>query len=153
MHQAMLQKLYSVKWPYEWIFPRTLSQVKEANYFCNKWFGKSIDFQSLNNGARRSHRWFSTKKGVFKSFKFHRKTPLLESLFNKRLQYRCFPLKFAKFLRTSFLKNNCERLCLRHQKCIKEPVYVFLMLCAIWCHLYNLKKVKNTHGGVLILLC
>ena len=26
------------------------------------------------------------------------------------------------------------------------------MRCAIWCHLYNLKNVKNTHGGVLILV-
>ena len=25
------------------------------------------------------------------------------------------------------------------------------MRCAIWYHLYNLKNVKNTHGGVLIL--
>ena len=25
------------------------------------------------------------------------------------------------------------------------------MLCAIWCHLYNLKNVKNTHGGVLLI--
>ena len=24
--------------------------------------------------------------------------------------------------------------------------------CAIWYHLYNLKNVKNTHGGVLILV-
>ena len=24
------------------------------------------------------------------------------------------------------------------------------MRCAIWYHLYNLKNVKNTHGGVLI---
>ena len=28
----------------------------------------------------------------------------------KRLQYRSFPIKFWKFLRTSFLKNICERL-------------------------------------------
>ena len=46
--------------------------------------------------------------------KFHGKTIALESLLNKvagpdehnfikkRLQHRCFPLKFAKFLRTSF---------------------------------------------------
>ena len=27
-----------------------------------------------------------------------------------------------------------------------------LMLCAIWQHLYNLKNVKNTHGGVLLLV-
>ena len=49
--------------------------------------------------------------------KFHRKTPVLESLFNKaaglkacnfikkRLEHRCFPVKFAKFLRTTFLQN------------------------------------------------
>ena len=24
------------------------------------------------------------------------------------------------------------------------------MLCAIWYHLYDLKNVKNTHGGVLL---
>ena len=27
-----------------------------------------------------------------------------------------------------------------------------MMLCAIWYHLYNLKNVKNTHGGVLPLV-
>ena len=26
------------------------------------------------------------------------------------------------------------------------------MRCAIWYHLYNLKNVKNTHGGVLLSL-
>ena len=26
------------------------------------------------------------------------------------------------------------------------------MHCAIWYHLYNLKHVKNTHGGVLLLV-
>ena len=26
------------------------------------------------------------------------------------------------------------------------------MLCAIWYHLHNLKNVKNTYGGVLLLL-
>ena len=26
------------------------------------------------------------------------------------------------------------------------------MQCAIWYHLYNLKNVKNTHGGVLLLV-
>ena len=26
------------------------------------------------------------------------------------------------------------------------------MHCAIWYHLYNLKDVKNSHGGVLVLL-
>ena len=26
------------------------------------------------------------------------------------------------------------------------------MRCAIWCHLYNLKNVQNTHEGVLLLV-
>ena len=26
------------------------------------------------------------------------------------------------------------------------------MLCAIWYHLRNLKSIKNTHGGVLLLV-
>ena len=32
-------------------------------------------------------------------------------------------------------------------------VYIFIyeMFCAIWHHLYNLKNVKNTDGGVLLL--
>ena len=28
----------------------------------------------------------------------------------------------------------------------------FVVLCAIWYHSYNLKNVKNTHGGVLLLV-
>ena len=35
--------------------------------------------------------------------KFHNKTPVLESLFNKLL-HRCFPVKFVRFLRTTFNK-------------------------------------------------
>ena len=31
------------------------------------------------------------------------------------------------------------------------PASAFVMRFAIWYHLYNLKNVKNTHGGVLIL--
>ena len=27
-----------------------------------------------------------------------------------------------------------------------------VMFCAIWYHLFNLKNVKNTHGGVLLLV-
>ena len=62
---------------------------------------------------------------VLKNFcKFHRKTSVLEYLFNevaglkaynaikKRLQHRCFSVKFAKFLRAPILKNICERLLL-----------------------------------------
>ena len=33
-------------------------------------------------------------------------------LLKKRLQHKCFPLKFPKFLRTPFLRNNSEQLLL-----------------------------------------
>ena len=31
-------------------------------------------------------------------------------------------------------------------------LWIYVMFCAIWYHLYNLKNVKNTHGGVLLLV-
>ena len=65
--------------------------------------------------SKSTNRRCSLKKGVLKYFaKFPRKTPVLESLFNKiagledcnfikkTLQHRCFPVKLAKFLRTPF---------------------------------------------------
>ena len=76
-------------------------------------------------------------KGYSKNFcKSHKISPVLESLFNKvvglmacnfitnRLQQRCFPVKFAEFLRTPILKNICERLLLNteagFQRCSAE---------------------------------
>ena len=29
---------------------------------------------------------------------------------------------------------------------------MYLIFCAIWYHFYNLKNVKNIHGGVLLLV-
>ena len=64
------------------------------------------------------------KKTALKNFAIYRKTPVLESLFNKvagletynfiqkRLQHRCFPVSIAKFLRTPISKNVYKRLLL-----------------------------------------
>ena len=42
------------------------------------------------------------------------------------------------------------------ERCTQEPANIiellFLMCCAIWYHLYKLKNVKSTHGGVLLLV-
>ena len=59
------------------------------------------------------------KKGVFKSFaKFAGKHLCQSLLFNKvaghRSVFRCFPVNFAKFKRTSFLQNTSGRLLLCH---------------------------------------
>ena len=37
---------------------------------------------------------------------------------------------------------------------VQHPIVnkVYEMLCVIWYHLYNLKNIKNTHGGVLLLV-
>ena len=62
------------------------------------------------------------KKGVLENFANFTGKNLFKPIFDKvaglktceyiekRLQYRSFPIKFWKFLRTSFLKNICERL-------------------------------------------
>ena len=33
-----------------------------------------------------------------------------------------------------------------------QNAFAFVMFCAIWYYLCNLKNVKNTHGGVLLLV-
>ena len=35
---------------------------------------------------------------------------------------------------------------------LKLLLKVYVMRCSIWYHLYNLKNVKNTHVGVLLLV-
>ena len=49
-----------------------------------------------------------------------------------------FPCRFSSFRILNFISANTKKL--------------YVMRCAIWYHLQNLKNVKNTHGRVLILL-
>ena len=74
--------------------------------------------------ARSSQRRHSVKEVVLKNFGNFTRKHLCWSLFNKvavlqafnfikkRLQHRCFPMKFRKSLRTPILKNIYERLLL-----------------------------------------
>ena len=64
------------------------------------------------------------KKGVLKNIaNFTWKTRVgvsyLLNFIKKRLKHRCFPMKFAKFLRTPILKKICERLLLNFAFLIK----------------------------------
>ena len=67
---------------------------------------------------RSSYLKCSVKKGVLKNFENFTEKHLCWSLLQacnfikKRLQHWCFPVKFAKFSRTSILKKICERLLL-----------------------------------------
>ena len=69
---------------------------------------------------RSSQQRCSVKKGVLKNFVKLTGKHLYQSLFfNKvaglKLWHRCFPVNFAKFLRTTFLKKNSVRLLLVFQ--------------------------------------
>ena len=66
------------------------------------------------------------KIGVLKNLTVFTETPVLESLLNKvvgpkacnffkkKFQHRCFPVNFAKFLRTAFFIKHLRWLLLKH---------------------------------------
>ena len=78
---------------------------------------RMVPFFLYFNLPRQPPEVFCKKKCFQKFRRFHRKTPVLESLslfliklqacnfIKKRLQNRCFPVKSAKFLRTRLLLN------------------------------------------------
>ena len=65
-----------------------------SEVFCQKVFFKISQISSEN-----------TCVGV----SFNKVAGLQANFIKKRLQHRCFLVKFTKFLRTSFLKNICKR--------------------------------------------
>ena len=88
-------------------------------------------FKSLNilPSARSSHQRCSIIKGVLRNFTKFTGKHLCQSLFfnkvaglrpatllKKRLWHKCFPVNFAKFLRTHFLHNTSGRLLLQYTK-------------------------------------
>ena len=91
---------------------------------------------------RGSHRRCSVKEFVLKSFANFTEKHLCWSLFlikiiKKRLQHRCFPVKFADFLTTTISKNICKRLLLsiskywlliKLQRIMKRLLYLFALL-------------------------
>ena len=82
---------------------------------------------------------YSIKKVFLEICKIHKKKPVPESLFievaglrsatvlKKRLGRKCFPVNFAKFLRTPFLQNTSGRLLL------VIPLFIYVLF-------YFLKK-------------
>ena len=91
---------------------REITEINKKDKFCQQ--------LSLH---RSSHRRCSVKKSVIRNFaKFTRKHLCQSIFFNivaglrpatvlkERLWHRCFPMSFAKFLRTPFLQNTSGRL-------------------------------------------
>ena len=101
----------------KWLLKLSLLSIVTPSSFSLSLFSISLSFIFMTMEAvALVSRWHSRC--------YHKIKPVLESLFNKvaglkawnfiknRLQHSCFPVKFAKFLRTPILKNICERLLL-----------------------------------------
>ena len=52
---------------------------------------------------------------------------------------------------TSSLESSGIVMAASHCKCVKMLMLI-MMFCSIWYHFYNIKNVKNTQGGVLLLV-
>ena len=87
--------------------------------------------------ARSSHQRCSLINGVLRNFPKFTGKHLCQSLFfnkvaglrpatllKKRLWHRCFPVNFAKFLRTPFLQNTPGRLLLCRARLFKLPIMI-----------------------------
>ena len=109
---------------------------------------------------RSSHRRCSVRKGIISNFEKFTVKRLCQSLFfnkvadlrpatllKKRLWYTCFPVNFAKFLRTTFLQNASGQLLLSAQSWF-ESLIVFLKTFQNYEHFnyQNLDKVMMNSG-------
>ena len=97
-------------------------------------------YRSNYQRCRSSHRRCSIKKVVFKISETSQENPCVEAFFNKvagldpasflkkKLQHKCFPVKFAKLLRTPILKNICKRLLLEvfYKKAVLKNFAIFI---------------------------
>ena len=83
-----------------------------------KFLHYTMNHRDLLGLFKSSHQRSSVKEGVFKNVANFTGKHLCWSLLQackfikKRLQHRCFPVKYVKFLRTSILKSICKRLLL-----------------------------------------
>ena len=80
--------------------------------FCSNYWQNPQIFAAVHYFQKQPLKVFCKRRCSEKICKFHRKTPVLKSDFNKKLQHMCFPVKFVKLLRIPILKNICERLVL-----------------------------------------
>ena len=85
--------------------------------------------QFINNTNRSSHRRCPVKKVVLRNFaKFTGKPLRPATLLNWKLWNRCFPVNFAKFLRTLFLIEHLRWLLLHQVKWIDNTIFLYLFL-------------------------
>ena len=101
--------------------------------------------ESMMEPLRSSHRRCSVRKGVLRNFgKFTEKYLCQRLFFNKvaglkpatllknRFWHRCFPVSFAKFLRTPFLQNTSGQLLLSVEKVVLKNFAIFTGMHLCW---------------------
>ena len=99
-------------------------------------------FNSKYNFCRKiyksSHQRCSVRKGVLRNFAKFTGKQLCQSLWE-----RCFPVNFAKFLRTTFLQNTSRRLLLNIGSVfrrIKDSVFILMKY-----YIFNTIPLPNIH--------
>ena len=118
---------------------------------------------------KSDHRRCSKEKGVLKNFAKFKGKHLCQSLFfskvvdlkpaillKKRLWHRCFPLNFAKFLRTPTLKNICERLLLVAGWWTTSKLsrrHSLLLTCLVYINISAASFFPSFIYGILIDIC
>ena len=113
---------FSAKNDFQSLFTRIMVKIKFSKQSVQKLFLYSL---IANMKSRSSPQMCSMKKGVPRNFTKLTVKHLCQSLFfgkfaglrsvtllKKRLWHRCFPVNFAKFLRTPFLKDTFGQLVL-----------------------------------------
>ena len=115
------------------------------------WQGKtSTKLVPSQTPFRTSHQRCSVKKIFLKIYKIPQKNTCVGVCFfnfiRKRLQHRCFPVKFAKFLGRTILKNICECLLLPFLGFTKLNLNVFLWLS--WRHRFLYNNIMNCEEHV-----
>ena len=122
--------LYPLKTSESLLFTKVLSGYRRGIFGWN-WVTQSWQYQEncISRLNRSSHQRCSIKKlflkisknlqeNVFRSLFFNKIAGLMPAptLLKRRLWNRCFPVKFAKFLRTTLLQNNFGCLFLAEHK-------------------------------------
>ena len=107
---------------------------------------------------KSSHQRYSVRKGVLRNFAKFTGKHLCQSLFfnkvaglrpefllKKRFWHRCFPVNFAKFLRTPFLQNTSERLLLSVSFLIHATFLCQFFLSYLLGYEWRIKELVSSH--------
>ena len=118
------------------------------DFFNKKFHVSLVKFQVL----LRKRESATCKKGVLTNFANFTGKHLCWSFFiKKRLQYRYFPVKFAKFIKTPILNNICERLFLKRSLIIliynSQSPYINMVNALV----FTLTKKHPNHFSLNIL--